>query len=239
MATPDPPGEGVAAPWHPRPAGPRAPEPWPQRHLVLHAPRLRLRPDDDASLLELVRTVHRGIHPADRMPFQHAWTDAEPAYLGRGMLQYFWSERAELGPERWSLHFLVHVDGRVAGVQSLTAARFGVLGEVETGSYLGREFQGRGFGSEMRAAVLGFAFDVLGAGSARSAHLDPDGASARISRRLGYRDDGTALVAPRGEPVVEHRVLLDRAWFVRPGWTVRTQGYTPELAGLLAAIPPR
>lgn len=223
--------------WCPAPADP-VPDPWPQRALVLRTPRLELRPDDDGGLDELVTLAHGGIHPADRMPFRVAWTDADPRYLGRGMLQHFWSCRAALSPESWSLHFLVRVDGRVAGVQSLTAERFGVLREVDTGSYLGRAHQGRGFGTEMRAAVLCFAFDVLGASTARSAHLADDGASARVSRRLGYREDGTATIAPRGEPVTEHRLLLRRADLARPRWNLAVSGYTPELAGLLAADPP-
>lgn len=223
--------------WCPAPIDP-VPDPWPQRDLALHTPRLTLRPDDDAGLLELVTLAHTGVHPADRMPFQHPWTDGDPAYLGRGMLQYFWSERARLTPESWALHFLVRVDGRVAGIQTVRGERFGVLREVGTGSYLGREFQGRGLGTEMRAAVLSFAFDVLGAVTARSSYLGDDGASARVSYRLGYRDDGTAVVAPRGEPVTEHRVLLRPADFVRPGWRLRVDGHTPELAGLLAAAPP-
>ena len=39
------------------------PEPWPLRHLVLRTPRLELRPDDDAGLLELVEEAYRGVHP--------------------------------------------------------------------------------------------------------------------------------------------------------------------------------
>ncbi|TCK27341.1 GNAT family N-acetyltransferase [Pseudonocardia endophytica] len=223
--------------WHPAPIDP-VPDPWPQWGLSLRTPRLSLLPDDDAGLLELVRLVHRGVHPAEAMPFQVAWSDADPRYVGRGMLQHFWSQRAVVSPELWSLHFLVWFDGCVAGVQSMTAERFGVLREVETGSYLGREYQGRGLGTEMRAAVLTFAFDVLGAVTARSAHLGDDGASARVSRRLGYSDDGTALVAPRGEPVTVRRLLLRPEDFVRPEWELDVTGYTPELAGLLAADPP-
>jgi len=40
-------------------------DPWPFRHLALRTPRLELRPDDDAGLLELVEEVHLGIHPPD------------------------------------------------------------------------------------------------------------------------------------------------------------------------------
>lgn len=214
------------------------PDPWPVHGLVLRTPRLELRPDDDASLRELVALAHRGIHPASEMPFQEPWTAADPRYLGRGMLQHFWSQRAALCPESWGLHFVVRAGGRVAGIQSLTAHRFAVLREVDTGSYLGREFQGRGYGTEMRAGVLAFAFDLLGATTARSGYLEGNAASARVSQRLGYRPDGTRLLPTGGERVVERRLVLEREDFVRPARPPEVRGYTPELAGLLGAAPP-
>ncbi len=39
------------------------PDPWPLRHLLLRTPRLELRPDDDAGLLELVDLAHGGCLP--------------------------------------------------------------------------------------------------------------------------------------------------------------------------------
>ena len=64
-------------------------EHWPLRHLVLRTPRLELRPDDDAGLDELVAVAYGGVHPPEEMPFGEAWTDADPRYLGRGVLQYY------------------------------------------------------------------------------------------------------------------------------------------------------
>jgi len=57
------------------------PDPWPLRHLVLRTPRLELRPDDDAGLLELVDLAHEG--PRSFLdPFLHPWTDAPAAEIG-------------------------------------------------------------------------------------------------------------------------------------------------------------
>ncbi|MGQ0574481.1 MAG: GNAT family N-acetyltransferase [Pseudonocardia sp.] len=145
------------------------PDPWPLRHLVLRTPRLELRPDDDAGLHELVAVAHAGVHPPAEMPFGVPWTDADPRYLGRGVLQHFWQQRAALAPEDWNVHFLVRRDGRVLGVQSVHGRGFGVTREVSTGSWLGSVHQRDGVGTEMRAAVLLWAFDHLGATSARSA----------------------------------------------------------------------
>ena len=205
---------------------------WPPRNLVLRTPRLELRPDDDAGLDELVEVAYRGVHPPAEMPFLSPWTDADPRYLGRGVLQYFWSERARYAPESWTLHFLVRHEGRVIGVQSLGGANFAVLREVDTGSWLGLAHQRQGFGTEMRAAVLAYAFDHLGARHARSAVLDGNVASATVSERLGYRPDGVAQVAPRGVPVVEHRLRLTPDTFRRPAWELVVDGHTPEIAFL-------
>ena len=200
------------------------PEPWPLRHLVLRTPRLELRPDDDAGLLELAEEARLGVHPPDRMPFLHPWTDADPRYLGRGVLQYHWQRRSALSPENWSVHFLVRHEGRVVGTQELAAESFAVTREVVSGSWLGMRHQGRGFGTEMRAAVLLFAFDVLGARAARSSAFADNAVSLRVSAKLGYRPDGTQLRSRRGEPVVDTRLVLEPGDFVRPPWKPATEG---------------
>jgi len=211
-------------------------DPWPLRQLVLRTPRLELRPDDDAGLAELVEVAYQGVHPPEVMPFEVPWTDADPRYLGRGTLQYHWRTRAELGPEKWSLHFLVRLDGRVIGVQSLTGAEFGMTREVSTGSWIGMRYQRQGYGTEMRAAVLGLAFDHLSAHTARSAAFPDNAASLAVSRRLGYREDGSQTLAVRGEKVVETRLLVTREDFQvhRPGWALEVTGLDPCI-GLLGA----
>jgi RimJ/RimL family protein N-acetyltransferase len=200
------------------------PDPWPLRHLVLRTPRLELRPDDDAGLLELVDEAYRGVHRPERMPFLVPWTDADPRELGRRVLQYYWGERAGLGPQKWAVHFLVRHEGRVIGTQELSGIDFRIVREVETGSWVGLRHQGRGFGTEMRAAVVAFAFDHLGAVRARSGAFTDNPGSHRVSARLGYRPDGSVWVARRGEPAENVRLVLAPEEFVRPSWKVEVEG---------------
>jgi RimJ/RimL family protein N-acetyltransferase len=108
-------------------------EHWPLRQLVLRTPRLELRPDDDAGLDELAAVSYEGVHPPEEMPFGEPWTDADPRYLGRGTLQYFWSQRAALTPERWEVHFLVRSGGRVIGTQKLGARDFAITNDRSHG----------------------------------------------------------------------------------------------------------
>jgi RimJ/RimL family protein N-acetyltransferase len=212
------------------------PDPWPLAGLVLRTPRLELRPDDDTGLRELVGVAYGGVHPPEEMPFTQPWTDADPRYLGRGSLQYFWRARADLGPERWAVNFLVRLDGRVIGTQGLMASGFAQTREVSSGSWLGLAHQRRGLGTEMRAAVLGFAFDHLDAQTARSEAFLDNPASLAVSRRLGYREDGTRVEPRRGTAATLQRVLLDRAgWNAhRPHWSLEVSGLEPCL-GLLGA----
>ena len=199
-------------------------DPWPLRHLVLRTPRLELRPDDDAGLLELVEEARRGVHPPGTMPFVTPWTDDDAADLGPRTLQHHWSARAALTPERWTVNFLVRYDGRVIGAQGLGSANLAVTREVRTGSWIGLRHQGQGIGTEMRAAVVLFAFDHLGAVRARSAAFVDNPASLRVSEKLGYRRDGTETVVRRGEPVDDVRLRVDRATFRRPAWTLEVEG---------------
>jgi RimJ/RimL family protein N-acetyltransferase len=210
---------------------------WPLRELVLRTPRLELRPDDDEGLAELADLTLDGIHPPDRMPFGVEWTDAPRDRLGINTLQHYWQLRSTLSPRRWTVNFLVRLDGRVAGVQSLGADDFPVLHEVKTGSWIGLRHQGDGIGTEMRAAVLLFAFDHLGAVAARSSAFVDNPASHAVSRKLGYRPDGTFRQVRRGEPAEQIRLLVTPEALRRPTWELEVSGVTPCLPLLTGREP--
>lgn len=199
-------------------------DPWPLRHLVLRTPRLELRPDEDAGLLELAEEARLGIHPPESMPFSTPWTDVTPDERALATMQWHWGQRAALRPERWSVPFLVRCGDRVVGLQELTAADFAVTRDVETGSWLGLRHQGRGIGTEMRAAVLSFAFDHLDAIRARSGAFLDNPASLRVSEKLGYVRDGIEIHARRGKPAENTRLLVTPETFRRPDWTLEVDG---------------
>ncbi|MEV6241640.1 GNAT family protein [Lentzea sp. NPDC051838] len=197
---------------------------WPLRKLVLRTPRLELRPDDDSGLFELVDVALAGVHDPAEMPFTVPWTDWLPGDHGFGMVQFYWAQRAKIAPKDWTINFIARFEGKAIGVQSFSGHDFGVLREVRTGSWLGQKFQGAGLGTEMRMGVLEFAFDHLDARVARSEAWVGNRASNRVSAKLGYVPDGTITAAPRGEPLEQVRLRLDRANFVRPQWNVSVEG---------------
>jgi hypothetical protein len=72
--------------------------------------------------------------------------------------------------------------------------------------------------------VLLLAFDHLGATHARSAAFLDNPASLRVSEKLGYRRDGTEVVARRGKVAEDVRLLLEPDAFRRPDWTIDVEG---------------
>jgi RimJ/RimL family protein N-acetyltransferase len=206
------------------------PDWWPLAQLRLQTPRLELRVPTEADLHALAGLAALGVHDPAVQPFAVPWTDVPPAERARSTLQYQWRQWGEWTPERWSLEFAVVSGGVVVGIQSVGARDFAALSEVSTGSWLGREHQGQGIGTEMRAAVLYLAFAGLGAEYALSSAFTDNPASLGVSRKLGYADDGIVREVRRDKPAVTRRFRLDRArWQATQSLPVTVRGLEPCL----------
>jgi RimJ/RimL family protein N-acetyltransferase len=179
--------------------------------LRLRATRLELRLGSRDELRALGHLAEQGIHPPEEMPFSIAWTDriGEPGFL-EDFVAFHEQALADWSPADWTLNLLVWEAGSLVGTQSIGAQHFAEMRRVATGSWLGRAFQGRGIGTEMRAAVLELAFRGLGADAADSAWLEGNEASRRVSQKLGYLEVGRSSQSPRGRPVVSHDVSISR-----------------------------
>jgi RimJ/RimL family protein N-acetyltransferase len=212
---------------------------WPLAGLRLETPRLELRVPSDADLAALAALAERGVHDPQIQPFASPWTDVDPARRGRGTIQHHWRQRSEWTPDKWELGLAVVRDGVVVGVQDVAASDFSVLREVSTGSWLGLDHQGKGTGTEMRAAVLHLSFTGLGADFATSTAFADNPSSLAVSRKLGYVDDGIERNVRRGEPAITQRLRLDKAtWAATQRVPVVIHGLGPCLPMFgLAACP--
>lgn len=212
--------------------------PGPLPALQLRTDRLELRLPTDAEVLELAHAIEEhGVHPREEMPFRVPWTDAmgTPAFVP-DVLRHFREQRAARRPDDWAMNFVAFLDGRPVGSQSIAAESFAVSRSVTTGSYLLRPLQGQGLGTEMRAAVLTLAFDVLGAERAESGAVVGNEASARVSAKLGYEQVGWNEVSPRGEPVQERQLEVTRErWHAQPHPRVELLGPLQRVRTALGA----
>jgi RimJ/RimL family protein N-acetyltransferase len=200
----------------------------PLERLRLRTPRLELRLATVAELRALSRVAEAGIHDPSFMPFGVAWTDDLEE---DGFLSFHASQLASCRPDDWHLELVAFHDGAPIGSQGINGENFAERRTVVTGSWLGRRWQGRGLGTEMRAAVLTLAFDRLGAVEARSGAIVGNDASLAVSRKLGYRIVGSHTVSPRGEPVEHHDLELRPERFHSPV-PVEIEGLDPSLFGV-------
>ncbi|MCB0965979.1 MAG: GNAT family N-acetyltransferase [Ilumatobacter sp.] len=185
---------------------------WPLFDLEVRTPRLTLRVPDDDLERRLLDVASRGVHDPGFMPFTVPWTDLPPPDFERSALEFYWRNRM-VRPESWNILFAILVDGEVVGSSNLGAEGFPVTRWFETGSWLGREFHGRGLGKELRIATLhlGFVgFDALIAGTGAFVDNAP---SLGVTRSLGYEPNGIAHAARRGELGVIEKFRMTREHF--------------------------
>lgn len=186
---------------------------WPFFDLRVVTPRLELVPIDDEVGTELALLAARGIHDPGFMPFAFPWTDVASPQLERNTLQFYWRNRAELGPAHWSLNLAAKVDGAVVGSTGMISHDFPGTRRFETGSWLGREFQGRGIGREMRVATLHLGFIGLAGEVATTAAFADNGPSLGVTRSLGYTHSATVEKERRGTPATSLEFEMHRPYF--------------------------
>ncbi|NJC22787.1 RimJ/RimL family protein N-acetyltransferase [Arthrobacter pigmenti] len=204
---------------------------WPLFDLELRTPRLRLAPVRDEQLPEVVDAVLAGIHDPSVMPFSVPWTEAPREQLIRETAKHQWRQRCTVEPGNWTLNFAVEFEGRVVGMQDVSARDFALLRTVNSGSWLTQSAQGQGLGKEMRAAVVLFAFDYLKATAALSEAADWNVASLGVSKSLGYRANGVSDVVDRPGKVTRLvHIRVEEEFLKRPEWSLQVSGFEPVKA---------
>lgn len=190
---------------------------WPLTGLRVRSDDLELRYMDDADVVTLARLAAHGVHAPEAMPFTVPWTRGTPVHVARSVLAYQWGARASVAPQRWNLELAVVRAGEVLGSQSLSAHDFPVTRTAETGSWLGLRHQGQGIGLRMRLMILTLFFDGLGGLRATTSAFADNAASNGVTRRVGYAENGTEVLAREGSPATSRTYVLDRAaWDARP-----------------------
>lgn len=210
---------------------------WPLYDLRLTTGDLELRYPQEAELPAFADVIERGIHPPDEMPFGIAWTDLPASKRNVESYQWWMGSRGRWSVENWTLTLGVWEAGRPVGFQDLRGPEFLVYRTVATGSWIGREFQGRGIGKLMRQAVLALAFDHLGAQVAETEAFIDNPASNKVSLGIGYEPNGYGQLAPRGAPRPTQRFRLTlEGWRARPRPAVNVEGLASSLE--LFGLPP-
>jgi RimJ/RimL family protein N-acetyltransferase len=215
---------------------------WPLFDLVVRTPRLELRFPTDETCVELASIASPEMFPDGEIHFVSDWLSDPSPVRERKSMQWWWRQRANFSPEAWQLEMAVIVDGHPVGVQELNAEKFVVQRSVHTGSWLAASHQGHGLGTEMRAAILHLAFAGLGAHEALSGAFLDNVRSIRVSRRLGYEDNGQQMGLRAGSTQAVHQNFrMTRERFDqrrRPDITIENLEPCLELFGLGPDLEP-
>lgn len=197
-------------------AAPTDAEIWPLLGLRMVVSDVELKSIDDETALDLGRLAGAGIH-GESLPFYRPWSRGTPVEVARNVYTYHSGLRSRATPASWSLEFAARLDGTLIGVQALQADDFATTRSAESGSWLGREYQGRGIGTLLRVAILTFAFDALGAREVTTAAWADNTASNAVTRKIGYQPNGELLLDREGVATVSKRYRLERStWDARP-----------------------
>ena len=148
------------------------------------------------------------------------------------LLRSYWLSWGTWSVERWELLFGIRWRGQLVGLQSLEANNFVSLRTVDSSSWLVSDLRGEGLGAIARTAVLALAFDHLRAQAAISSARYDNAPSLAVSRKLGYRENGSStIMSPSGPCELRHFRLL------RTDWLTSNLGRTVTVGGLADCGP--
>ena len=166
-------------------------------------------------LLGPIADLALDIHDPDFMPFFGPWSLTAAPDMPRVVAQYYWGLRSAFSPAKWSADFAVFYEGELVGVQGFATTGYLILRTGETGSWLGRRFQGKGIGTAMRQVICAFLIDHVDARRITSAAFADNPASLAVSRKTGYTDNGSEPFNRMGKPATLRRIVLEPANLVR------------------------
>jgi RimJ/RimL family protein N-acetyltransferase len=184
---------------------------WPTFDIRLTTPDLELRHLTEADLSCLADIVP---DDAEQDPAATTYDGLERS-RNRGAVvhQDYWRARGGWRPESWALSFGVFWDGELVGYQGLEGDDFARLRTVDSSSFLTPAVRNRGWGKQMRAAVLTLAFGQLDARFAITSAWSDNHASLAVSRALGYADNGiTAHLRDDAAGEMAHLRLTRETW---------------------------
>jgi RimJ/RimL family protein N-acetyltransferase len=183
--------------------------------LRITAGPVELRGITDDLIGPLADVAINGVHDPDFMPFTIPWSVKPADELPRSLAQFHWGQRSRFSPENWGMDLAVFFDGELVGSQGFHAQDFLITRIGETGSWLGREFHGRGVGTAMRKVICAFVFDQLDAQFITSSAFTDNPASLAVSRKCGYAANGVSVLKRMDKPATLQLLILEPGNLIR------------------------
>jgi hypothetical protein len=191
---------------------------YPLLDVRVSTPVLELRSATDDLLDQLADVVRAGKTHADPPPYDDpmSFYETDPDLRVAKWLRAIWRRRGTVEPDAWRLYFVVMVDGRPVGEQTMTGVNFSTLGNghdlLLAVHRSARPWpRPRDAGSDPAPGVR----RPRDKGSKQRRFVDNHSSDA-ISRGLGYEPNGSEWATRQGEPA-----LLNRWRLTRDNWQQR------------------
>ena len=209
---------------------------WPLFDLRLSNADVALRPMVEADLATVAAILPDDL---ELNPAATAYPGLDIA-TGRRVVahQEYWQGWGRWSIASWVLTFVVEVDGRIVGTQTLEGEDFPMLRTVDSASWLVPEARGQGVGKAMRTAVLELAFGPLEAHRAITSAWEENLSSLGVSRAVGYQPNGQYLHRRDGGAAVGDVIgSMVHLLLTREGWLSSTAGDGVTISGFEACRP--
>lgn len=187
---------------------------YPPLGLVIRTPDLILRPANEAEAASLASASVNGIHDPSFNPFSSDWSYRDPVVRAQGIFQNI-IRNSYL--DSWQLKFAIRKASdpdHPIGIMDVNPCEDSP-NAVFTGSWILLREQGKGYGTQARAAMLKLAFEGLEMAEARTSMWERNLASLGVTKKLGYEKTGSRKKLNRGEKMKQLRFSL-----FREGWEV-------------------
>ncbi len=159
-------------------------------NLKIKTPRLELRLPNALEVDELARLASKGIQDEGREYYNADWLHV-PYPANKDLFsKWIENDRENWQTDNWSLGLAAFLEGKPIGMQHIFSRNFSKTQGFGTGVWLGMDYRGNGFGTEMGQAILYLGFEKLGAEEAYAGAWEKNIASIRILEKLGYIPNG-------------------------------------------------
>jgi len=203
---------------------------WPLFDLRLTTPDLTLAVATEADQVPLSDLLPDDVELDPALP-EYAIDDVR---IQRGIAthQAYWKVFGDWRTESWMLPFSVFRGDELIGLQRIEGEDFLATRTVDSFSMLSPDVRGKGYGKQMRDAVLALAFGPLEAARAITSAWQDNHASLGVSRAVGYVANGEALCR-RGDGVD----VMIHLRLTREDWLARSDRPAVEISGFEPCRP--